>query len=132
MNNLLLILLIVIYCSIPGYLLKAGYSFLKGILPIYNVFTLFKVLEINIGFLFIIAGFIIIPYSREFTLTLLYIFLPFMICHAYGKPVILGLFGIAFPFVFYPLMAYILGVYMYDTGVELWDLLKKKNSRLFY
>lgn len=119
MNNLLLITLIVIYCSIPGYLMKAGYSLLKGLIPVYNVFTLFKVLEINLGLLFIIAGFIVIPYSREFTLTLLYIFLPFIICHAYGKPVILGLVGIIFPFVFYPVMAYILGTYVYDTGVEL-------------
>ena len=119
MDNLLLISLIVIYFSIPGYLMKAGYSFFKGLLPIYNIIQLFKVLEINIGLLMILIGFILIPYSRVFTLTLLYIFGPFIICHAYGKPVILGIVGVVFPFVFYPLMAYILGVYMYDTGVEL-------------
>ncbi len=119
MNNLLLISLIVIYCSIPGFLMKAGHSFLMGLIPIYNIVQFFKVLEINLGLLFIIIGFIFIPYSCAFTLTLLYIFVPFIVCHAYGRPVILGLFGIVLPFVFYPLMAYIVGTYIYDTGVEL-------------
>ena len=119
MNNLLIIVLIVIYCSIPGYLVKAGHSFFKSLIPIYNIFQFFKALDISLGLLMILIGFIFIPYSRIFTLTLMYIFMPFIICHAYGKPVILGIVGVVFPFVFYPLMAYILGVYMYDTGVEL-------------
>ncbi len=119
MNNILLIALIVIYCSIPGYLVKAGYSFFKAIIPIYNIILFFKALDINLGLLMIIIGFIFIPYSCVFTLTMLYIFIPFIICHAYGRPIILGLIGIVFPFVFYPLMAYILGNYVYDTGVEL-------------
>ena len=119
MNNILLIALIVIYCSIPGYLVKAGYSFFKAIIPIYNIILFFKALDINLGLLMIIIGFIFIHYSCVFTLTMLYIFIPFIICHAYGRPIILGLIGIVFPFVFYPLMAYILGNYVYDTGVEL-------------
>lgn len=119
MNNLLIISLIVIYFSIPGYLMKAGHSFFKGLIPIYNIVQLFKVLEINLGLFMIILGFVFIPYSSAFTLTLLYIFIPFIICHAYGRPIVLGLLGIIFPFIFYPLMAYILGTYVYDTGVEL-------------
>ena len=119
MNNLLLITLIVFYCSIPGYLLKSGCSFFMSLIPIYNIVQFFKVLDINLGLLMILIGFIFIPYSCVFTLTMLYIFLPFIVCHAYGRPVFLGFLGIIFPFVFYPLMAYILGNYIYDTGVEL-------------
>lgn len=114
MNKWILIYLIVLYLSIPGFLKRAHKPFYYGLIPFLNVYVLMKVLRFNIIHLLIITALIIIPYTSNFVLTFIYIFLPFIICYAYGKSLFLGFLGVLFPYFFYPFIAYIIGMYVLD------------------
>ena len=114
MNNyFILIYIIIIFLSLPGYFYKADYPIWKAFVPIYNIYTLFEILNFKLGHLLIIIGFIFIPYTRFFTLTLLYVFLPSLIAKAYDKKFIFGILGIIFPFAFYPYVSYFPSTYLY-------------------
>ena len=119
MNKLIIIYFIIIYLSLPGYFSKANYPFWKALIPIYNIYILFEILQFNKGILLIILGFIFIPYTRIFTLTALYVFMPSLIAKAYDKNFIFGILGIVLPFVFYPLISYFPSTYIYDIEEEL-------------
>ena len=116
MTNLFLIIIIIIYLSIPGFLVKAGKPFYMGLIPIYNIYLFYKVIDVELGLLLILIGLSIIPYTSSFVLTMVYIFTPFIVCHAYSKNLLFGILGVIFPFVFYPLVGYFLGTYVYDLG----------------
>lgn len=119
MNKLIIIYFIIIYLSLPGYFVKANYSFWKALIPIYNIVILFEILHFNKNILLIILGFIFIPYTRIFTLTALYVFMPSLIAKAYDKNFIFGIIGILFPYIFYPFISYFPSAYVYSFEEEI-------------
>ena len=47
--------LVTFYLSLPGFFSKAGYNALKGLIPLYNLYILIEILEINQLLLIIIS-----------------------------------------------------------------------------
>lgn len=112
-TNLVLLYLIVLYLSIPGFLMRSGYKFYYGLIPIVNLYFFFKVLKINPIFLIIYSLLIIfIPY-RDFLVTMLFVFLPFMIMDAFETNLLFSFATLLVPYLFYPFVAYIHGRYNY-------------------
>lgn len=106
--------LVSFYLSLPGLFSKAGYSSLTGLIPIYNIYVLVQILEISPILLMIISlGLIFLP-QRIAIVTLIFLFLPFLIADAYDKKIIFGLLGCILPFIIYPMIAYCTGTYCYD------------------
>lgn len=111
---LIIIYILSFYLSLPGFFSKAGYNALSGLIPIYNLYILFQILEISPILLIIISlGLIFLP-DRLFFGTLIFVFMPFILADAYDKGKITGLLCFIFPFVFYPILAYFTGAYRYD------------------
>ncbi len=108
--------LISLYLSIPALLNKAGYKFFYGLIPFFNIYLFFKVLEINPIFLIIYSILIIIAPFRELFITILVIFLPFMIGDAYETSLKYSFLGLVLPFIIFPYIGYFHGVYQYDGG----------------
>ena len=112
-TNLVLLYLIVLYLSIPGFLMRSGYKFYYGLIPIVNLYFFFKVLKINPIFLIIYSLLIIfIPY-RDFLVTMLFVFLPFIIMDAFETSLLFSFATLLVPYLFYPFVAYIHGRYNY-------------------
>ncbi len=111
---LIIVYIISFYLSLPGFFSKAGYNSLSGLIPIYNLYILFQILEINPIILIIISLGLIFSPDRAYFGTLLFIFIPFMLADAYDKGKVIGLLCFLFPFIFYPLLAYFTGTYRYD------------------
>ena len=44
---LIIVYIISFYLSLPGFFSKAGYNSLSGLIPIYNLYILFQILEIK-------------------------------------------------------------------------------------
>lgn len=118
MTNLLIIYLIVLYISLPGLLNKAGYNFFLGLIPIYNVYLLFRVLEIPISIIItLVLGFIFLN-NNIFVLTLIFIFLPFILADAYSKGTVVSILGLILPVIIFPYIAYApSAIYTYNTPV---------------
>ena len=111
---IILLYLLSIYISLPGLFSKAGYNALLGLIPIYNIYLLVQLLEINPILLIIISlGLIFLP-DRVFVATLIAIFLPFLITDAYDKSIVYGIFSLILPFILIPYVAYLNGTYRYD------------------
>ena len=112
-TNLVLLYLIILYLSIPGFLRLAGYKFYYGLIPIVNLYFFFKVLKINPIFLIIYSLLIIfIPY-RDFLVTAIFVFLPFIIMDAFEEKLIYSFLTLLVPYFFYPFIAYHHGRYYY-------------------
>lgn len=111
----LVICLICIFISIPGYVSKNGIKWWKGLLPIINIYYFLKGLKISPFLLIILAfGLILLP-DRLLILTIMCIFSPFIIADTYGKGKIIGFLGLIFPFFVYPWLAYLSGTYIYEV-----------------
>lgn len=111
---ILIVYLVSIYLSLPGLFSKAGYNALLGLIPIYNIYILIQILEINPILLILLSlGLIFLP-IRMFFATLMLIFLPFIIADAYDKKMIFGVLGLIIPFLIFPLIGYVSGAYRYD------------------
>ena len=53
---LLIAYLVTFYLSLPGLFSKAGYSAYKGLIPIYNIYILFEILNIKALFVILLGG----------------------------------------------------------------------------
>ena len=112
---LVVICLISLYIALPGFISKAGYSFWKGLIPGYNIYLFFTLIEFSPILLLILAlGLIFLP-DRAFVITLLCVLLPFMVSDAYGKGKLTGFLTLILPFIMYPLIGYFIGTYAYDV-----------------
>lgn len=112
---LVVICFISLLIAIPGFINKAGYSFIRGLIPFYNVYLFLSLLEISPLFLILISiGLIVLP-DRAFFVTLLFMILPFMVSDAFGKGKVTGILTLFLPFIMYPFLAYIGGTYAYDV-----------------
>lgn len=119
MINLVIIYLIVLYISIPGLLSKAGYNFFLGLIPIYNVYLLLKVLEIPLSIIITLVLGLIFLNNNVYVLTLIFIFLPFILADAYSKGKILSIIGLILPIIVFPYLAYApSALYTYGTQVK--------------
>lgn len=106
--------LVTFYLSLPGFFSKAGYNALKGLIPLYNVYILIEILEINPILLILVSlGLIFLP-IRGYLVTLIFLFIPFLIADAYDKKPIIGLFTCLLPFIMFPYISYFSGTYRYD------------------
>lgn len=124
---LVLVCLLSLLISIPGFIKKAGYSFFKGLIPGYNLYLFFSIIDFPIFLLIGISlGMVFLP-DRMFFMTFLCILLPFIVNHAYGKGKISGLFTLFLPFIMYPVLAYFTGFYGYDV-METKDTFVFKNK----
>lgn len=112
---LVLICILSLLISIPGFIKKAGYSFISGLIPGYNLYLFFSIIEFPIFLLIGISLGLIFAPDRMFFLTLLCILLPFIVNDAYGKGKISGVFTLFLPFIMYPVLAYFTGFYGYDV-----------------
>ena len=112
-EKITLIYIIILYLSMPGFLGKAGYNLWIGFLPIINIYYFLKVLEINPYLLLILSlGIIFLP-ARMFLVTLIFVFLPFLIGDCYEEKMIFSFLALLLPFPIYPFIAYFHGEYQY-------------------
>ena len=112
---LIVISLISFLIALPGFINKAGYSLWKGFIPFYNIYLFFRIIEFPVILLFLMGlGLIILP-DRVFVITLLLVLLPFIVSDAFGKGKVFGLITLFLPFIMYPYLGYLCGVYYYDN-----------------
>lgn len=108
------ICLLSLLIALPGFINKAGYSFYKGLIPGYNLYLFFTLLEFSPILLGLLGlGMVFLP-DRAFVATFLFVLLPFMVSDAYGRGKLFGLLILVLPFIMYPLLGYFLGTYAYD------------------
>lgn len=117
-NKIVTLYLVTLYLSIPGFIKKAGYHPLLGLIPVVNVYCLLRALEINPIFLIIISLLLIFLPDRAFIVTSIVIFLPFMIVDCYEDNLLYSFLALVIPFVMYPYIAYIHGIYSYKKVGE--------------
>ena len=109
----LVVCLVCLIISIPGFISKSGEPWWKGIIPIVNIYYFLKGLKLSPILLMVLAlGLICLP-DRLLILTIMCIFFPFIVTDAYGHGKIVGLLGLIFPMLIYLWLAYISGVYTY-------------------
>ena len=115
MRYIVLAYFIVLYLSLPGLLSKAGYSLKDGLIPIYNIYVLLTILEVNPFLLIVLAlGLIFLP-QRMFIATLMFVFLPFFLCNAYSRGIICSILTLILPFIMFLFLAYAPNCdYLYD------------------
>jgi hypothetical protein len=111
---LLIAYLVTFYLSLPGFFSKAGYSAYKGLIPIYNVYILLEILNIKPLLLILISLGLIFLEDRMYFITLIFVFMPFMLADAYDKKLITGILGLCLPFIIFPAIAYGNSTYIYD------------------
>lgn len=112
---LIMVCLISLLIALPGFIHKAGYSLWKGLIPFYNIYLFFRLIEFPMIVLLLFSILFILLPDRVFILTLLVILLPFMVGDAYGKSKFSGVLTLFLPFIMYPYLAYFNGVYCYDV-----------------
>ena len=106
MKYIVLAYFIVLFLSLPGLLSKAGYSLIEGLIPIYNIYVLLQLLEINPILLILLSlGLIFLP-DRMFIATLMFVFFPFFLCNAYSRGIIFSILTLICPFIMFPVLAY--------------------------
>lgn len=106
-----LIVAIIFYISLCGFLAKAGYPFWSGLIPIYNFALLFVILDLKPILLMILGLLLIFLPDGMIVITLMYVFMPFLISYRYGRGFWMGIFTLLLPFIGYPLLAFKLGNY---------------------
>ena len=79
-----------LFLSIPGFLRKAGVKFYYGLIPIVNIYFFFKVLKINPIMLIIFGASLAFLPIRDLLMTIFIIFLPFMIMDAYERNILIS------------------------------------------
>ena len=106
MKYIVIAYFVVLYLSLPGLLSKAGYSLKEGLIPIYNIYVLLTILEVNPFLLIALSlGLIFLP-QRMFIATLMFIFYPFFLCNAYSRGIIVSILTLLCPFIMFLVIAY--------------------------
>mgnify|MGYP003306300645 CR=1 FL=1 len=111
---IVIVYLLSIYISIPGLIGKANYNWLLGWIPFVNIYYLLSVLEIKPIFLIIISLLLIFLPDRALIVTMMVVFLPFLIADCYENNVGYGFLGLILPFIVFPYIAYFHGEYLYS------------------
>ena len=115
---LVAICLISLLVAMPGFIKKAGYKFIDGLIPGYNIYLFFTILEFPPILLIILAlGLIFLP-DRMFVATLFCALFPFLINDAYGKGKFSSLLTLFLPFIMYPYLGYFNGIYCYNYTIS--------------
>ncbi len=117
-EKITILYLVSLYLSIPGFIKKAGYNPLLGLIPIVNIYCFIRTLDINPIFLIIISLLLIFLPDRAFIVTSIVIFLPFMVVDCFEDKLIYSFLTLVIPFVMYPYIAYIHGIYSYKKVGE--------------
>jgi hypothetical protein len=119
-NTVVIVYLVALYLSIPGFLRKAGIKFYYGLIPIINIYFLCKALNMNPLFMIIYGALLTFTPFKDLLVTALVIFLPFMIMDAYEDNILYSFAALILPFVLFPLVAYFHGTYQYGgENIEL-------------
>ena len=117
-TKITILYLVTLYLSIPGFIKKAGYHPLLGLIPIVNIYYLLRTLDVNPIFLIVISLLLIFLPDRAYIVTTIVIFLPFMIVDCFEDNIIYSFITLVIPFVMYPYIAYIHGIYSYKKVGE--------------
>ena len=124
---LVAICLLSLLIAVPGFVKKAGYSLWKCLMPGYNVYLFLSIIEFPPVLLILMAlGLIFLP-DRMFVATLFCIILPFLVNDAYGKGKISSIITLFLPFVMYPFIGYLSGIYAYDVSEGRYNFFKKNK-----
>ncbi len=112
-SNIIIIYVIVLFISIPGFLRKAGIKFYYGLIPIVNIYFFCKALRLNPVLLIVYGLLLIFTPFKDLLITTLIIFLPFLIMDAYEDNLIVSFLALFVPFIAFPVVAYYHGDYNY-------------------
>ena len=124
---LVAICLLSLLISIPGFVKRSGESFIKGLIPGYNIYLFLSAIEFPPILLMLLAlGLIFLP-DRMFIATLLCVILPFMVNDAYGKGKVSAILTLFLPFIMYPFLAYFNGIYIYNNSKGRYGFFKKNK-----
>lgn len=124
---LVAICLLSLLISIPGFVKRSGESFVKGLIPGYNIYLFLSAIEFPPILLMLLAlGLIFLP-DRMFIATLFCVVLPFMVNDAFGKGKISAILTLFLPFIMYPFLAYFNGIYIYNSSKGRYGFFKKNK-----
>lgn len=112
-KEIIILYVITLYLSIPGFIKMAGYHPLLGLIPIVNIYCLLRTLDVNPIFLILLSLLLIFLPDRVFILTSIVIFLPFMIGDCFEDKMIYSFLALLLPLPILPYIAYIHGSYSY-------------------
>ena len=105
MKTYIFLSIVLFYVSLGFLLEKAGYNKVLSFIPIINLYFLSKAIKTNIIIIIaLILGIIFLP-IRNLIMTLIYIFLPFVISYYYSQHIFVPIFTLFCPFLGYPFMA---------------------------
>lgn len=106
----------IFYISLIGFIGKAGYPFYLGLIPVVNLYFLFKSLHLSPILIFILGILLVFWEHRMFILSLFLVFLPFLISYAYGHKILGGVMAFLCPMIVYPYFAFWNGNYQYEMS----------------
>ena len=105
MKTYIFLSIVLFYVSLGFLLEKAGYNKVLSFVPGVNLYYLSKAIKTNIIIIVIlILGIILLP-IRNLIMTLIYIYLPFIISYYYSQKIFVPIITLFFPFIGYPFMA---------------------------
>lgn len=105
MKTYVFLSIVFFYVSLGFLLEKAGYNKILSFVPIVNLYYLSKAIKTNIIIIIVlILGIIFLP-VRNLLMTLIYIYLPFVISYYYCQKIYVPIFTLLCPFLGYPFMA---------------------------
>lgn len=106
-------LFLIVLISYLGIFIKTERKIWEALVPGYNIYILFKILDLHI-FLFIsLIILILIPITSKFFILLIVVNLPFIISDAFGYKLFYGFLILLFPIFFLPYVVF-KGTYIYS------------------
>ena len=105
MKTFIFLSLVLFHISLSFLLEKAGYNRLLCLFPGINLYYLSKAIKTNIILIILLViGIILLP-IRNLIMTLIYIYLPFIISYYYSQQIYVPIITLVVPFLGYPYMA---------------------------
>jgi hypothetical protein len=116
MNYYYILHILILFISFIIYFLKSHRKIWESLIPGYNIYIFFKLLDIPLAILIMLGIFIIIPITRLFFTCLTIIYIPFILADSLGLSKKYALLSLVFPIIFVPFMIY-KGSYVYDDSI---------------
>ena len=105
MKTFIFLSLVLFHISLSFLLEKAGYNRLLCLVPGINLYYLSKAIKTNIILIILLViGIRLLP-IRNLIMTLIYIYLPFIISHYYSQQIYVPIITLVVPILGYPYMA---------------------------
>lgn len=108
----LIILILIFLISYFGIFIKSGRKIWEALIPGYNIYILFRILDLHIFLFITLTVLILFPITSKFFILLTLINFPFILADAFGYKLIYGFLILIFPIIFLPYVVY-KGTYVY-------------------